>query len=59
MHKPESALENEWHKILGDFDIQTDQKIQVKRLGLVLINKKKIICSLVAFGDSTYHRMKI
>ena len=27
MHKPESALENETHKILWDFEIQTDHLI--------------------------------
>ena len=27
MHKPESVLENETHKILWDFQIQTDHPI--------------------------------
>ena len=36
MHKPESTLENEAHKILEDFEIQTDQ--------LALINKMKRTC---------------
>ena len=29
MYKPESVLENETHKILWDFEIQTDYPIQV------------------------------
>ena len=41
MHKPESVLENETHKILWDFEIQTDPLITARRPDLVLINKKK------------------
>ena len=41
MHKPESVLENETHKILRDVEIQTDHLIPTKRPGLTLINKKK------------------
>ena len=38
MHKPESVLENETHKILWDFEIQTDHLIPARRPDLVLIN---------------------
>ena len=31
MHKPESVLEDETHKILGDFEIKTDHLIPVRR----------------------------
>ena len=41
MHKPESVQEDEKHKILWDFDIQTDNLIPARRAKLVLINKKK------------------
>ena len=41
MHEPESILENEMHKILSDFDIQTDHRIPVRSLNLELINKRK------------------
>ena len=41
MHKPESVLENEIHKILWDFEIQTDHLILARRPDLQLINKKK------------------
>ena len=41
MHKPESILENKTHKILWDFEIQTDHAIPARRLDQVLINKGK------------------
>ena len=41
MHNPESVLVNERHKILWDFDIQTDHLISTRRLHLLIINKKK------------------
>ena len=31
MHNPESALENETHKFLSDFEIQTDHLISARR----------------------------
>ena len=37
--KPEFVLENETHKILWDFEIQTDRLIRAKRPELVLKNK--------------------
>ena len=41
MHKPESALENETHKIVWDFKIQTDHLISARRLDLVLIKENE------------------
>ena len=41
MHKLESVLENEMHKILIDFEIQTDHLILTSRPDLEIINKKK------------------
>ena len=41
MHNPESVLENETHKILCDFQIQTDHLISARRPDLMIINKKK------------------
>ena len=41
MHKPESTLENGLHKILWDFEMQTDHLFQLRRPDLELINKKK------------------
>ena len=41
MHNPESVLENETHKFLWDFEIQTDHLISVRRPDVIIINKKK------------------
>ena len=41
MHKPESTLENETHKILWDFEIQIDYLVLARRPEIVIINKKK------------------
>ena len=39
MHKPESVLENEMHKIFLNFEKQMDHLILTRRPDLVLINK--------------------
>ena len=41
MHNPEFVLENETHKLLWVFDIQTDHLISLRRPDLVIINYKK------------------
>ena len=41
MHNPASVLENDTHKLLWDFDIQTDDLISTRRRDLIIINKKK------------------
>ena len=40
-HNPESTLENEIHKILCVFKIQTDHLISARRPNLMMVNKKK------------------
>ena len=40
MHNPESILENEMHRIICDFEKQTDHLISA-RLDIVIINKKE------------------
>ena len=41
MHNPESVLENEIHKLLWDTsEIQMDHLILVRRVDLIIINKK-------------------
>ena len=40
LHNPASVLENDTHKFLWDFDIQTDHLISIKRPDLIIINKK-------------------
>ena len=59
MHKPESVLENETHKILWDFEIKTDHLIPARRPDLVLINKKERPCHLVDFAVPTDRRVKL
>ena len=67
MHKPESVLENETHKILWDFEIKTDHLIPARRPDLVFINKKKKkekrkkkrTCQLVNFAVPADHRVKL
>ena len=46
MHKPESVLENEMHKIHWNFEIQMDHLIPTRRPYLELIKKKKEHASL-------------
>ena len=59
MHKPASVVENEMHKILCDFAMQTDHPlISAQRLDLVL-SKKKRTYHLVDFTDPVDHRVKM
>ena len=41
LDNPQSAFENEPHKLLWDFEIQTDHLISARRTDLVIVNKKK------------------
>ena len=71
LHNPASVLENETHKLLWDFEIQTDHLISAKRPDLVIINKKKKkkkkkkkrkkkrTCRIVDFSNSANHRVKL
>ena len=46
IHNPTSVLENGTHKLLWDFDIQTDHLISARRPDLIIINKKKKLSKL-------------
>ena len=62
MHNPTSALENDTHKHLWNFDIQTDHLISARRPDLIITNnnyKKKRICKIVNFAVPADHRVKI
>ena len=59
MQKPESVLENETHKILWDFEVQTDHLIPARRPNLVLIDKKRKACHLVDSAVPADHRVKM
>ena len=41
MHNPAPVLENGTHKLLWDFNIQTDHLIPARRPNLIIINKKR------------------
>ena len=58
-HKLEAALENEIHKTLRDFEIQTNYLILTRRPDLVIINIKKKTCQIVDFAVPVNHTVKI
>ena len=52
MHDPASVLENDSHKLLWDFDIQTDHLISARKLDLIINNIKVYLqnCGLCCPG---------
>ena len=62
MHNPAPVLENDTHKPIWDFHIQTDRLISARSPGLIIINKKKKkkkICKIVDFAVPADHRIKL
>ena len=59
MHNPAPVLENDTHKLLWDFNIQTDRLIPARRLDLIIINKKKKICKIVDSAVPVDHRINL
>ena len=63
MHNPAPALENDTHKLLWDFDVDTDHLISARRPNLIIITppptKKKRICKIVDFVVPADHRIKL
>ena len=59
MHNPAPFLENDTHKLLWDFDIQTGHRISARRPDLIIINKKKRSCKIVDFAVPADHRIKL
>ena len=60
MHNPAPVLENDTHKHLWDFNIQTDHLIPARRSDLIMINnKKKKICKIVDFAVPADHRINL
>ena len=58
MHNLAPVLENDSHKLLWGFNIQTDHLIPVRRPDLIKIKnkkKKKRICKIVDFAVPTDH----
>ena len=59
MHNPISVMENDTHKLLWDFDIQTDHSISARPPDLIIINhKKKRSCRFVDFAVPVEHIIK-
>ena len=55
-----SFLENDTHKLLWDFDIQTDHLTEARRPDLIIINKKKKrTCKIVDFAVPVDHRIEL
>ena len=59
MHNPAPVLENDSHKLLWDFNIQTDPLIPARRPDLIIINKKTGICKIVDFAVPVDHRINL
>ena len=59
MHNPAPVLENDFHKFLWDFNIQTDHQFPARRPDLIIINKKKRICKIVNFAVPADHRINL
>ena len=56
---PAPVLENATHKLLWDFNIQTDYLIPTRRPDLIIINEKKRTCKIVDFAVPADHRIKL
>ena len=59
MHNPAPVLENDTHKLLWDFNIQTDHLIPARTPDLIIINKKKRICKIVDYAVPADHRINL
>ena len=59
MHNPAPVIENNTHKLLWDFNIQSDHLIPARRPDLIIINKKKRICKIVDFAVPADHRTNL
>ena len=59
MHSSALVLEDNTHKLIWDFDIQTDHLFSARRPALIIINKKKRNCKIVDFAVSADHRIKL
>ena len=59
LHNPESVLENRTHKLLWDFEKQTDHLISARWSDLIIINTKKRTCRIVVFTVSADYKVKL
>lgn len=57
---PPSVVENDWAKMLSDFQIQTDNLLMAKQLEIVLMDKQRnmaIVIDVVVSNDSNISRI--
>ena len=59
MHNQAHVLENDSHKLLWDFNIQTDHLIPARRPDLIIINKRKRIYKIVDFAVPADRRINL
>ena len=59
MHNPAPVLENDTHKPLWDFNIQTDHLMSARIPDLIIINKKQRICKIVDFAVPVDNRINL
>ena len=64
MHNPESVVENEKHKLLWDFEIQTDHLFSDRRPDVVIVNNnnnnnKNSTGQIVVYAEPADHRVKL
>ena len=61
MRNPESVLENDTHKLLWDFEIETDHLISARRPDLMIVTqrKKKKTCWVVDFAVAADYWVKL
>ena len=59
MHNPAPVQENDSHKLLWDFNIQTDHLTPARRPDLIIIHKKTRICKIVVFAVPADHRINL
>ena len=59
MHNPASVLENDTHKLLWDFGIQTDHLISGRKQDLIIINNKKRTYKILDFAVLADHKIKL
>ena len=58
MHNPAGVLENDTHKFLWDFDLQTDHLISARRTDLIVI-KRKGTCKIIDFAVPADRRINL
>ena len=58
-YNQKSILDNETHKLLGDFKMHTDYLISARWPDLIIINKTKRTCRIVDFAVLADHRVKL